>query len=333
MNIAELIDKHYEDHPDNPRPHLGCSMLGHPCDRYLWLSFRWAVSERLPGRMTRLFQRGHREEESALKNLALIGITVHSKQKHVDFGAHVSGSIDGLLDKVPSAPFERHLFECKTYNKKSFNELEKKGVREARPVHYIQMQVYMHGTKTKKAVYYAVCKDDDRLHIEIIDYDQHEALAAIERGHAIALSKRMPEPISANPEWYQCKMCAMHEFCHQTQTTKNVNCRTCRNATPQENSTWQCGLHPHEPIPYHHQLEGCDSHVLHFDLVPYTCSWDADTGVATFTTSRGTVRNGHPAPDVYTSKEILADPTLCSANDDFVAALRTGLSARIVAPQ
>jgi hypothetical protein len=61
--IANLIDEHHASQPDEPRLHLGGSMLGHPCDRWLWLSFRWAVREKFPGRIRRLFRRGNNEED------------------------------------------------------------------------------------------------------------------------------------------------------------------------------------------------------------------------------------------------------------------------------
>lgn len=331
MNIQELIDSKLEQQPEQPRPHIGCSTLGHACDRYLWLSFHWAVAPSYPGRLLRLFKRGQDEESSVIKYLTMIGARVLSQQKMVDFSGHVSGSIDGVMTGLPGHELDHVLLEIKTHNRKSFNELEKKGVQAAKPVHYIQMQCYMHGLKLTKALYYAVCKDDDRIHSEIVLYDQHEALAAIERGQAIALSQRMPEPMSANPDYYVCKMCAMHEFCHKTQFTKKVNCRTCRHAIAKNDSTWRCSIFNDNPIPYHYQLTGCDSHVLHPDLVPYPGTWNDDTSTATFIVDGKRVRNGHPAPDVYSSQEIIADAALCASGDSFVEALRSGLSARIVA--
>ena len=53
-SIQALIDKHHESLAEPPRPHMGCSQLGHPCDRWLWLSFRWAIQPQFPGRILRL---------------------------------------------------------------------------------------------------------------------------------------------------------------------------------------------------------------------------------------------------------------------------------------
>lgn len=332
MNIQELIDNKLEQQIENPRPHMGCSMLGHPCDRYLWLTFRWAVTQRFAGRMLRLFDRGQREEASVIRYLQMIGARVQQQQKIVDFGQHVSGSIDGLITGLPGHELVPVLLEIKTHNKKSFNELEKKGVEHAKPLHYVQMQTYMHGLKVDRALYFAVCKDDDRIHTEIVNYDSSMAFNAIERGQRIAMSDRMPEPIAATSEYYVCKMCPMSEFCHQTQCTKNVNCRTCANAVPTDNNTWHCKIHD-DTIPYNWQLQGCDSHILNAGLIPYRVERTAQLDQQSINIDGKMVINGTPAPGVYSSKEILADPALCASADPFVEQLRHRMNARVVAAE
>jgi len=167
MNLQEQIDHTLEQKIENPRPHIGGSTLGHPCDRYLWLSFHWAVTQQFPGRLLRLFKRGQDEEASAIRYLELLGAKVKQQQQVVDFGQHVSGSVDGVITGLPGHELAKVLLEIKTHNKKSFNELEKKGVQLAKPMHYTQMQVYMYGMKLDRALYYAVCKDDDHLLLPI----------------------------------------------------------------------------------------------------------------------------------------------------------------------
>ena len=333
MYIQNLIDNKLEQQVEPPRPHIGCSTLGHPCDRYLWLAFHWAVTPSFPGRMLRLFKRGQDEEASAIKYLTMIGARVHQQQKSVDLGQHVSGSVDGDITGLPGHELAKVLLEIKTHNKKSFNELEKKGVQLAKPMHYTQMQVYMHGLKRDRALYYAVCKDDDRLYTEIVLYDREAAVSAIERGHRIASTQRMPEPIAATGDYYICKMCDMRSFCWETQTTKNVNCRTCMHSTPTDNSTWVCALHHDEPIPYNWQTQGCSSHVLHHDLVPYVHSRNAGSITATLIIDGKPVVNGDRGPNVYSSAEILADPVLCASNDPLVQELRMKMDAKIIAPE
>ena len=210
ITITSLIDKHHESKLEEPRAHLGASTLGHHCERWLWLSFRWAVQEKFKGRILRLFRRGNNEEATIISDLRAAGIHVYGTQTRVELGSHVSGSLDGVGKGILGAPKTEHVLEFKTHSLKSFNDLEKNGVEKSKPMHFIQCQVYMHGTALKRALYVAVCKDDDRIYTERLEYDKEVATKAIARGQRIALTDRMPEPVSADPSWHQCKFCPAH---------------------------------------------------------------------------------------------------------------------------
>lgn len=335
-SIEALIDKYHESKAEDPRPHMGASTLGHPCDRWLWLSFRWAVQPAFKGRILRLFRRGHNEEMTIIKDLRAIGIdvqgTIGRQQKRVDFGCHVAGSLDGIIESgVPDAPTKRHVAEFKTHSLKSFNDLEKKGVIESKPMHHTQMQVYMHGTGIDLALYVAVCKDDDRLYTERVRYDKAIAENAIERGHRLVKEERLPPPISTDPSWYKCKFCDAHEFCHTTKITKHANCRTCAHATPLQDSTWRCELHQADDIPVDFQRTGCESHVLHPDLMPYEVREAESEWEAIYIINDKEVINGNPknGTNRFTSKEILANPTMVASGDEMVNLLRETFEARI----
>lgn len=283
-STAAAIDEWFEHQSaEKWRPHLGASLLGHPCERYLWLSFRWAVREHFSGRMLRLFDRGKREEAVFVKLLRNIGVVIHStdadadgKQVYVSVAPHVGGSLDGIIESgVPEAPKARHIAEFKTHNKKSFDELEKKGVFEAKRRHWCQMQVYMAGTGIDRALYVAVCKDDDRLYTERVEYNAAIAKHIIERGARIALADKAPPPVSTDASWYQCKICGYYDFCHGEHLTREVNCRTCALSTPRADGTWFCEYWQ-QALTTDNQREcslpadgPCRCHVLHPDLVPW----------------------------------------------------------------
>lgn len=308
ISIANLIDKKVEAGQEAPRPHLGASLLGHPCDRYLWLMFRWAVIEKFDGRILRLFQRGQREEAVIISLLRSIGIEIEERaeQMRVDFGAHVSGSIDGIiLGGVPEAPTKKHIAEFKTHSLKSFNDLTAKGVKESKPQHWAQMQVYMNGSKIDRALYVAVCKDNDHLYTERVRYDEAAAISLINRGKRITTSDRIPEPLSADPSWYQCKFCPCYDFCFNTHITKEINCRTCALSTARGNSTWTCMRYGEAEIPLEAQRTGYECHVLHPDLVPWKVSNSDEDFTAVYEIEGKIIKNGAPDSQVYSSKELL----------------------------
>lgn len=338
-SIQSLIDKHHESLAEPPRPHMGCSQLGHPCDRWLWLSFRWAVQPKFPGRILRLFRRGQMEEAVIVSDLRAIGLDVRhtgSNQMRVSLAPHISGSIDAIIvSGVPEAPRKRHVAEFKTHSLKSFSDLEKNGVEKSKPEHWVQMQLYMHGTKIDRAWYFAVCKDDDHIYTERVRYQKEVAEKYIERGRRIALSDRMPEPISTDPSWYQCKkMCpAYGVVCHrENDWTKylHVNCRTCAHSTAKEDSTWRCEYYDADGIPVEFQRQGCDGHVLHPDLVPWMMKDSPWPWIAVYEIEGRDVANGEGDWHVYTSREILANPTACSLGDEYIEELRATFDARIV---
>jgi hypothetical protein len=301
---------------------MGASTLGHACDRWLWLSFRWAVQAKHPGRILRLFRRGQNEEATIVSDLRAIGLDVRGagkQQARVDFGAHVSGSIDAIIESgVPEAPKKRHIAEFKTHSKKSFDDLVKAGaVASAKPEHFVQMQLYMHGTKIDRALYVAVNKNTDEIYTERIKYDQAVAEKAIARGQRIALADRMPEPLrGGGPSWHECKWCDAYEFCWQTKKTQNVNCRTCAHSTATQDSTWRCERHDADGIPVEFQREACESHVLHPDLVPWQRKDGLDDWTAIYVIEGHDVANGEPDAHIYTSREILANPKACALNDE-----------------
>ena len=312
VTISGEIDKFHANAQERPRPHLGCSQIGHDCDRWLWLSFRWAVIEKFKGRTLRLFRRGQNEEDTVVSDLQNIGITITGQQDRVDFGSHLSGSIDGEALGVPGAPKTKHLLEIKTHNKKSFDDLDNNGVKKSKPVHWAQMQVYMKGKKLKRALYVSICKDDDRIYSERVRYDADAAKALVERGKRIALADTIPDPVQTDPSWYKCKWCAGHDFCFGSKTTKEVNCRTCAHATAKDDSTWICERHGGNNIPVQYQHEGCDEHVLHPDLVPWVRETSTDESEAVYIIDGKPVRNGHGDAFTFSSKEILANPEGCT---------------------
>jgi CRISPR/Cas system-associated exonuclease Cas4 (RecB family) len=238
----------------------------------MWLKFRWAVIEKFEGRILRLFRRGQNEEQTVVDDLKSIGIDVRStgvNQVRVNFGSHVSGSVDGIIwAGVPEAPNKKHILEIKTHSQKSFDDVCKHGVQKSKPEHYAQMQGYMFGLDIDRALYVAVCKNDDQIYTERVKLDKAFAGKMVERAKMIATMDTIPAPMSTDSTWYQCKFCSCHDFCFGSKKTKEVNCRTCAHSTAKADSTWHCAKFD-ASIPTDYQYKGCDSHVIHPDLVPW----------------------------------------------------------------
>ena len=75
--ILEDIDEYCATtYDDGHRSHLGASLIGRDCSRFLWYVFRWCLHEKHTGRQQRLFNRGHREEDRFIEWLEGIGFKI-----------------------------------------------------------------------------------------------------------------------------------------------------------------------------------------------------------------------------------------------------------------
>lgn len=310
MDIKQAVYDHWAKlDKEKPRPHLGASIIGHECERYLWYSFRWAYSKAFGGRIHRLFEFGRQSEDRFSEELLAAGVRVvqtdaNGKQFNVsaNFG-HFGGSCDGCAE----IDGEWHVVEYKTHGDKSFKELESKGVTESKPQHFVQMQVYMGFIGLKKSLYYAENKNTSEIHVEIVEFDQRVFDWALDRAKRIIFGNE-PAAKIGGPDWYQCKWCDAYQLCHQQQAPKK-NCRTCINSTPDHGGKWLCGGHE---MPDDVMLAGCDSHVFNPHLLP----WEPIDGAKDHIVYDGGICNasltGFPKIDsgdalaIFTSDELVA---------------------------
>lgn len=262
------IDAAWQHVPDDERgTHLGAGRLGGPCSRELWYSFRWAAEPHFPPRIKRLFERGNREEDVFEQLLTTAGIPFYSrdpatgKQYEITFSnPHVKGYCDGWGQDLPDlGPGVKFVGEWKTHNDKSFNDLVKKGVQQSKPKHYTQCQLYMHKMKMEWALYGGVNKNDDHLHLELVQYDATHATHQTHRANLVVTALTPPQRLSENPGWYQCKFCDFHAVCHKGYAMR-ITCRSCQHVRPLVDGGWWCGLHDKE-LNVSEQRAGCQDHV------------------------------------------------------------------------
>jgi hypothetical protein len=222
-----------------PRPYLGMSQLGHKCSRYLWYYFRWAATSSHDARRERIFRRGDLEEPRIYSYLKSIGIDiVHTQEAHYDCNGHLSGHTDGIIDNVPDLP-GLCLLEIKTMSEKYFKQLEKNGVKQAKPEYYCQVQTYMYYSNVKYALHITVNKNTEDLYIEIIEFNEADAQALVTRAADIINSEQPPPKVSQDPSYYMCGWCDFKAQCHEMAPYERT-CRTCIHATPSEDRYWRC---------------------------------------------------------------------------------------------
>jgi hypothetical protein len=274
------------------RSYLGASILGNDCPRAVWYDFRWATEPAFPGRILRLFNRGHMEEARFIAYFKMLdgdiryafdGVTPRKWFSFKFAAGHGSGSCDGIGKDLPYLQHKGfQLLEFKTHGESSFTDLAGspqdwrrylqlddgvfpgQGVRDAHPTHYVQMQLYMHGLGPRSALYCAVNKNTDDLYMEEVPYNREIAEQYIDRAQMIVDSSTPPPKINESPGFYKCKMCNHKTVCHEDRRP-DTNCRTCQHSrpgaatSPEDQGVWICGKHRKRLSPLM-QFEACSDH-------------------------------------------------------------------------
>jgi hypothetical protein len=266
--IADAIDDYCDrTYDDGHRNHLGASLIGHECSRYLWYNFRWVFHKRHGGRMQRLFNRGHNTEHRFAEWLRGIGFTVWTEDEDgkqfrvTDVGGHFGGSTDGQNAPPPALDLLQKILLCEFKTSGTgagFNKLVEKGVAVAKPQHYRQMSIYGYKRGIEWAVYMCINKNDDSIHIEVVKLDFQLAQDLIRKAEAVITSQTPPPKCASSKTYFGCKFCDYAGICWEGQPLE-INCRSCRFARPIADAGWQCdkyGVIPKEFI-----AKGCADHV------------------------------------------------------------------------
>lgn len=323
---------------EQARPYLGASMLGEPCERRLWMSFRWIDRESFDGRMLRLFDTGHREETRVLDELRALGLEVwdrmaDGRQFRVEACAgHFAGHLDAVVQGLPEAPRTPHLIDVKTISSKKFAELLKKGFRETYPKYFAQGTVYMHLMDLSRAAFVFVVKDTDEIHVERFDFDPVEAARLMARAHRIIFAAEPPMRISNDASWFECKFCHFHAHCHGT-AAPAPTCRSCAHVTPEPTggARWSCAAQGRD-LSVPEQRQGCESHrVIPILLSGWAEQTDAEGSQVIYRNklTGNTFVNG-ARPDGYSSAEIHACADKGAIGEADLKALRDAFEGEVV---
>ena len=331
-----------------PRPYLGMSSIGHPCDRKLWFDFRWSVLRQFDAATIKRFEDGHRGESVQAQRLRMVsGIELHTERpdgKQYGFslcGDHFKGHIDGAVLGLLQAPKTWHVWEHKQVGDTKFKALakaisdvgEKAALAQWDGIYYGQAQLYMRCSGMDR--HYLTCSTPggrDTISVRT-DADHEFADGLIARAMRIIDAAEPPQRISERPDWYQCKLCDYASICHQS-AVPLPTCRSCAHVTPVADGAWHCARHG-KALDVAEQKAGCQSHrYVPALLRNFADAVDADTEANSITyrhrVSGHSFINGLP-PEGYESTEIHACADKKALGDPSVREFRLEFDARIAA--
>lgn len=218
---------------DKPSPYLGMSSSGEECLRKRFYGFHWCALKKHSALKERTFNLGHEFEKIIIQQLKDAGMEVfrrdkngekielkgHKKEKQeevIGFAGHEKGHSDGRTLGVIEAPKTEHLLEIKTMQQKYFLPLVKKGVREAKPEYYDQMQRYMKAKKLTRALFITINKNTSESHIERVDFNPTRAEILCKQAQSVIMSTE--PPARGYPAgFYKCGYCSYKEICRENE--------------------------------------------------------------------------------------------------------------------
>lgn len=236
-----------------PRTYLGGSRLGEDCTRRLAYEYTHAPVDKgkhFNGNTLRIFDMGHDCETRNASYLRQAGFTLLTERADGrQFGFYIArdpvtgepriaGHTDGIITAGPAyLPVRRDdngvyiydpnsvdfpmvyplLWENKGLNAKGWRSCLSKGVEKAKPIYYVQMQVYMHHLEltANRALFTATNRDSGGMYAELVPFDAPSVQAALDKGVKV-ITAQSPEElprIGANPDAFACKWCPYVDRC------------------------------------------------------------------------------------------------------------------------
>jgi hypothetical protein len=251
---------------------LGISVgeIGTECDRALWFGFRWASQpEEIDGRKISIFRTGDMWEDRMVADLEAIGAEVFDQQNRIRLvGGHVRGKIDGKAIGLPEAPKTIHLMEFKSSNTENFKDVQKKGCKESKPLHYGQCQIGMHAEGLDRCGYLVTDKDTDKRYFERIEYDPVYCMRQLARAERIIMMDEPPSRLCNKRDDFRGMFCKHAAVCW-AEAWSRVTCRSCLHATPtmDGDAAWNCSRWS-KPLSVDEQKQACGAHLYVPALVP-----------------------------------------------------------------
>ena len=234
--INLLIDKALtaEHSQQTARDYLGGSRLGVSCNRALQFEYTDTPKDEdqnFTGRTLKIFQAGHVFEELMVKWLRLGGVDLIANKPNGDqfgftvAGGKVKGHIDGVIINAPEELNFKFpmLFECKSLNNKSWNDVVKKGLAVSKPIYAAQIAIYqaymessIEGISRNPALFAAINKDNAEVHFELVPFDKSLAQKSSNRAVMILRATEAHEllpRITNDSSYFECKFCPWQKRC------------------------------------------------------------------------------------------------------------------------
>ena len=216
------------------RQYLGASRLGVACERQLQYEYAKAPIDHgrdIPGRMLRIFERGHVMEDCMAAWLRAAGFDLRTRKALADGGSEqfgfseldgrLQGHIDGVILSGPEGFAYPALWECKALGNKSWSDLVKKGLAVSKPIYAAQVAIYQAYLElhAHPAIFTALNADTMEIYTERVPFDAALAQRMSDRAVRVITATEAGELLPRafhDPTHFECRMCAWQDRCWRT---------------------------------------------------------------------------------------------------------------------
>lgn len=206
--LKELINKYYSDlKKDREQHHFYITDAG-KCQRAVFFKFKNAPAEEMDPRILLMFDHGDHIHQLIMKPLfGVKDIRVVAAEVNIPPQELITGRADAIL----SDGKELYVLDIKSINGQIFNSL-----KEPKPDHINQIQLYLHFFKQKNGILLYVNKDTQELKEFPVFYNPHIANTLLNELKNLKdkIEKNIvPKRIVGWPDDWQCQYCQFFEIC------------------------------------------------------------------------------------------------------------------------
>lgn len=231
-DVSVLVNEHidaafFAKRANEPkRNYVGASAAGDECLRKLQFSHLHVPPDRTPApNMLRIWETGHIFEAAVGEWLRMAGfqIEIIDPEHGGQFGWSVlddegQGHVDGILRGGPPIFAYPCLWECKALNRKSWQDLKKKGLAISKPIYAGQIainQAYLE-LHENPAVFTALNKDTSELAHLLAPFDPRLAQATSDKIVQVVEANKAQQLLPrayADETHYKCQWCDWNKKC------------------------------------------------------------------------------------------------------------------------
>jgi hypothetical protein len=212
----------------------------------LYYNWRGYTNYLFEGRILRLFETGHQQEDRIVMDLLKAGYEVWAADErgkqftYLDASGHGVVKLDGVIKGVPGYEEIPLVLEIKSHNDKSYGGVNSKGVAAEKRFHYWQVQMGIWLTQLTGGLYVSVNKNDEQLYFEYIAPDLRIQSKIQETIESLVRATIIPTRISETPDdYFGCRWCDHKAVC-TGKAEPERHCRSCVYSKPWDNGEWLC---------------------------------------------------------------------------------------------